>query len=683
MIQDFKHAWTAETFTSDDPLRPLHWVCEGLKHDNHKFARRIFVNKVIITRNGVVEELKHDDFKVVNFDAIIKDNVIQPGYTDLFEYGYSREREKLNISEPLDKVKAIRNIYMQRHNFDSYGVEGMVHCYEHRKTEDAPPLFVFTSLSFGEYGHKPPHEFSGMLNAARFMPTIWFATLDETISSIRFDYRFELDLDEWIMDKQTYEMLGFSSLFPDSPPPNFEPVNYASIIRDADTLPFASCFNDLIRLVQEFSKTYQALAQEVVVFVELSSHLMSTIISGKLDDLAKSVENIKNLSATLLKLGRKIRAAFREIPGCLWKDLKGTIKDAMTVLIEEGALLAEKIITLFKSIGKLLLNYLRILGKISEEVVDALVTVGELIWDPLEYDRILEQRRQRHNRTVKQIQKLQAENNVLWTMLKYDAVEVFDQFVFIAGKIFNYVSFEAAEKPVCFEIVGNFLDRGEVDHTWDNLHWWGTSYLPSAPGAFNAIHQHFRWSKFLGEPSPTEELANDALFWILGGGAEPDKSEATRRPFRSLVKAFQGSKIGGPLIDPGLPDQTIQFALALRDGKLDKAILDIAPTDDFVEVAKAIQTPGETAKETLQTGNEEYFKGSDIVYWLSLQARRNDSGTIFRGSLLINGFYFAHSPEPEASFFGDTPTNFAAITKGTSIFNPPYDPPVKLLRKPN
>lgn len=682
MSTTFKNAWTAETFTSDDPLRPLHWVCEGLKHDNHKFARRIFINKVIITREGNVVELKHNDFKEVDFDTIIKDNVVQPGYTELFEYGYSREAEKLNISEPFDKGKASHNILMQRHNFNDYGVSGTVYCYEHRKDPSDPPLFVFTSLSFGEYGAQPPHEFSGMLEAARFMPTIWFATLDKSITSIRFDYRFELNLDKEPTLSTLFGGIDFSKLFPDAAPPRPYAVNYASIIRDNDTLPLASCLNELLRLVGEMIETQKEIQKELAVFKDLTYQVTNKFTASKIPDLAESTLNLIALSGRMVVLVSDILVQLLKLPVCLAADAIQMIFDTNEVLDEEGKLLVEKVLNMFKSIGSVLGNYLEILSTITEDALDEVATYGEIILNPLDVRNILKRRDRRRAKTTQKIKDLRAENTKLWDILKTDAVKVLDQFIFIAGKIFNYVSFEAAEKPVCFEVVGKFLDHGKVDDTWDNLHWWGTTYLPSAPGAFRAVHQHFRWSKFLGDPSASEAKANDILFKILGGGAKPDKSDKSTAPFRSLVKAYQDSKIGGPLIDPGLPDQTIEFAILKRDSTLDKAILDIAPADDFVKVAHTIENPEVIAKEKPQTGNVESFEGGDIVYWLSLQADRNDSNEIFRGSLLINGFYFAHSPEPEASFLGSTPTNFAAITKSTSYFNPPYKKPVKVFRKP-
>jgi hypothetical protein len=677
-----KNSWTAEITTPSDPQPPLHWACENLQHDNHKFARRIFINKVIITRGEVVEELKYGDFSTFSYDEIVKDKVIQDAYKDLFEYGTSFDAEKLNISEALEENGMQRYIYVSNHNFDGYGVSGPVYSHVHRKTSSTPPLFVLSALTFGKYGTNPPHEFSGMLEAARFVPTIYFATQDPSITSIRFDFRFELNLDKEPTYMPSFEWMDFSKLFPDAVPPRPDAVNYASIIRDNDTLPLASCLNELLRLVGEMMQTEKAIQKELGVFKELAFQVTSKFAASQISDLTESTIRLATLSGKMIALVSGILVELLKLPGCLTADAIQMIFDTAEVLDEEGKLLVEKILTMFRSVGNILDNYLDILSTITADGLDEVITYGEIILNPWETEKILKKRDRRRAITSRNIQKLRAENAELLNALKTDAVKVLDQFIFIAAKIFNYVSFEAAEKPVCYEVVGKFIDHGQVDDTWDNLHWWGTTYLPSAPGAFRAVHQHFRWSKFLGDPSPAEAKANDILFKILGGGAKPNKSYKSTAPFRSLVTAFKDRKIGGPLIDPGLPDQTIQFAIAKRDGALDKAILGLDPKQDFVDVASTIPKPQEIAKEKPQTGNVESFDGGDIVYWLSLRADRNKSEEIFRGSLLINGFYFAHSPEPDASFLGSTPTNFAAITQNTSYFNPPYKKPVKVFRKP-
>lgn len=54
--------------------------------------------------------------------------------------------------------------------------------------------------------------------------------------------------------------------------------------------------------------------------------------------------------------------------------------------------------------------------------------------------------------------------------------------------------FDREEKPLKFEVIGQGLNHGNSGK-WDNIHFWSykNNELPSTPGAFHAVHIHWRW----------------------------------------------------------------------------------------------------------------------------------------------------------------------------------------------
>lgn len=94
------------------------------------------------------------------------------------------------------------------------------------------PLYIFVTFLFAEYGNDPPHEFTGSLLVARFTPTFRFETKNDSVLSVRVDYRFHFDLDSYLQnasfltraaEKLKKKMRGKE--------------NYALVLRDADSFP--------------------------------------------------------------------------------------------------------------------------------------------------------------------------------------------------------------------------------------------------------------------------------------------------------------------------------------------------------------------------------------------------------------------------------------------------------------
>jgi hypothetical protein len=135
------------------------------------------------------------------------------------------------------------------------------------------------------------------------------------------------------------------------------------------------------------------------------------------------------------------------------------------------------------------------------------------------------------------------------------------------------------------------------------------------------------------------------------------------------VKRFVENQLSGPLIDPNIPNQTIHFALALNGGDLDKEL-------------KTSAKPFEEARSTPQliaTVSENRNTGRDIVYWLSCKAQKTEA-KVFKGTMLVNGFYFAHDEEKPLSLF--RPSNMFGPTEGVDLQKPEREKPYKLFRGP-
>lgn len=665
-----KNGWTGEVETNDPNLQvPLRWVCNNLKHDEFSFAKSIYINKVFVDlTDGTIVELKRADFSSFSLNTIKEDSTIKKEYQDLFQYDGDFTQGKFLFSE-----KGTTDYYhFNRHNFQGYGVSGSVYPYQSNKIDSNFPLYVFTSLSFGPYGTNPPHEFSGGLNATRFMPSIWFGTKSKKIKAVRFDYRFHLRTDDRASVPQFDWPYVKTQIVPTS-------NNFASIIRDSDELPVISCFNDLLNhfdelltLVATYNKTLTSLLIE-----------LHKVINGyqwdRVDDLIEDFTN-------LIILGAKIPVKITQILGdlvllkpCIEVDIVLTTMKALPVLVSQFEDLIKDFSKVFAEVVVLVALQLELIKSWAE--LGALYFAETLSYImPSFWTDIFSQGRKLVEAKINQIYKARDQ---ISKMLVSDFLELWKGMVYTFAKIFNLINFEKAEKPVLKEIAGNYILKGEVSNTWDNLHWWGTNFLPSAPGAFHAIHQHFRWSKFLGDPSAAETLAIKVLFKLLGGGAQLPSDDKATAPFRSLVEKFKDAKIGGPLIDPGLPEQTIRFAVAKVDSSLDKGLKTISGYTSFVDLAKKLITPEVIAKEAKKHKYEDNYEGSDIVYWLSIKAYRDKMQVnTFSGTLLINGFYFAHDPEPEASWKGSEPTNFAAVTQKTSIDNTNNTTRNKIFREP-
>ena len=194
--------------------------------------------------------------------------------------------------------------------------------------------------------------------------------------------------------------------------------------------------------------------------------------------------------------------------------------------------------------------------------------------------------------------------------------------------------FEAAEKPLLFEMAAKGFMHGtnqltEKIKAWDNVHWWGARWKTkshvigpdtkellhiSAPGAFFAVHFHWRW----------------------GGAARDTHALLPNTAYRTSPQFKGNITDSGPLMDPGIPDQDLQFAVAQYDAATDpeKVALTSLSKADFPTLF------------TSKTKPTDISAGDNLVMWLGASFNRSQPGDVLSGTQLVHGFFFAHNPEP-------------------------------------
>jgi hypothetical protein len=198
------------------------------------------------------------------------------------------------------------------------------------------------------------------------------------------------------------------------------------------------------------------------------------------------------------------------------------------------------------------------------------------------------------------------------------------------------VVFSAAEKPIKYEIIANGLVGEDTEKTyWDNIHWWGSNgghyVLPSTPGAFHAVHLHWRWGKSLQLP-PNDPVA----------------------PTQSGKKQFVGEGKGGILADPRIDLQKIEFAIVKNENlpvKIYGSNMEKHGTAKFEDFFKA--------KRGAKPSNIE--NGDDLVLYYSVNvnvpnssSKKLQRNTPFEGVFFIHGLFFAHEIETGSIRTGST-----------------------------
>lgn len=684
-----------------DTKRPLSRVYREIKHSDHNFATEIAIEKIIVEveKDGKSISLSLDSSQL---EALSGEEMYELLPSQDMTGGQGTDLANFSIYPAAGFMRVLKT---KKNVLPPNDVQG--------KPVDEP-LYLIVSSLFGVYDNDPPHEFTGGLLAARFTPAFRFQTRNDHVGSIRVDYRFHFDLDSYL---QSASPLTKAKAELKKQMQGKE--NYALVIRDADHFPRS--LMGVFGLLKEVSELYEGLkffsarldeckyegtcrSEASKLKLKLSNagndaldklnisfrdprrtladaskaldktstsvkdeNVVAVSVAGPaeynqklVDELAKKIFRAV-VGSTKPAKGIKtypglplIAAADQPLPGVSSECLLSYIKHSLVQLageryvLREGAVIVnqvEPLLATMKSDLKDVLQYLEWddVKQVFEDIVDLIKS------------RLMEPLAPFLGRVV--------------TLEKF--AKLVEHMQPLIGKLMSIVSFDGVEKPVLYELVGTFVNEGDVTGTWDNMHWWGTEKIPSAPGAFHAAHTHFRWSQLNTYPSPEEEQVLDVL-----NSFGTKKALFNKTPqLRSLVKTFVEKQLSGPLIDPNIPKQTIHFALALNGGTLDKKLKEKPKENEPVETFDKVDVTPMPIASVSESGN----KGADIVYWLSCKAQRTDA-EVFKGTLLVNGFYFAHDEEKPLGLF--LPGNMFGPSAGVDLQKPIREKPYKLFRGP-
>lgn len=193
--------------------------------------------------------------------------------------------------------------------------------------------------------------------------------------------------------------------------------------------------------------------------------------------------------------------------------------------------------------------------------------------------------------------------------------------------------FAAAEKPLPTETIGQGLQHGNKAD-WDNIHVWGAlvDVLPSTPGVTHGCHLHWRWGAFMLEPS-------SGAVTVQGG-------PQFGRPAAGTLRIA-----GAGLVDWRIRDQSLRFAITGD------------PNRNASDPWGAAASRSERVFDDLFISDQPALikdGAPSIVIWLSFTIFRHQSDSLWDGTVMLPGLYFAHDPEntPVALAFGGSTEEF-------------------------
>jgi hypothetical protein len=688
--------WTFEI--SGDTAKPLPWVYRNVRNHAYNFASEISIERIIVEveEAGVTRpiSLKFSDFESITGEASV--GLLKH---DLKQADYALSLANFSVYEGNGLLLRCTT------------KKGVLPVSDSKEMTLNDSLDLFFVIIFADYGD-PPHEFSGALQAARFTPVLRFETTNPSVQSIRVDYRFHFDLDSYLKDASV-----LTKLAEDIKKKTRGIENYASLIRDADHFPpsvlatinllkevFAlpaelefffsqlaayyfdiRCLFDTTRLELEISQAGTPTGDGLNISFRDPRTSLTNAPNG-LDRTFRSLTDEKVVALRVASLAEYDESVVVELTEKVFTAIVGSGQPVQwlnpfpgqTILtIAEMALPGITDACLRSNIKYLLVkivfaNYRRLkAASIARQLKSVRQKMGADLADIFEY--LGPDEAESVFRDIDNLLPVLLQDPLPGIPSPVDVARVVKLAASIselAGKILSIVAFDAAEKPVLYEVVGNYVENGEVTGTWDNLHWWGTEKIPSSPGAFHAVHSHYRWTQLNAYPTADEAKILDLTNAFLG----------TKRPLhygtpqlRSLVKRFAASGLSGPLIDPAIPNQTISCAVALNGGTVDEKL------KKSEEPFGNLRAKPEEIARISTFGNS----GKDIVYWLSCKAARTEKD-IFRGTLLVNGFYFAHDEEKPFSLFRPAePANLFGATEGVALHKPRRKQPYELFRRPD
>ena len=187
------------------------------------------------------------------------------------------------------------------------------------------------------------------------------------------------------------------------------------------------------------------------------------------------------------------------------------------------------------------------------------------------------------------------------------------------------------------------------------------------------MHFHWRWG------AGAQILGQSPVLNKYGGVYQPFQAAELRtaegikkrqelskklRDIGEIVKSLDYSDLGG-LTDPHIPIQTHRFAIIKNRPALDPSARN--KNNDFIvtdlhelcedEFYDLFIRNGEDPQEINNPNwaHKPEFEGADTVLWYSVEAFTHHHPKVHAaGTLLTNGMYFAHDPEPDSILRGVT-----------------------------
>jgi hypothetical protein len=226
--------------------------------------------------------------------------------------------------------------------------------------------------------------------------------------------------------------------------------------------------------------------------------------------------------------------------------------------------------------------------------------------------------------------------------------------------------FHDLEKPLVYEIVAKGYEKSNSKlsngkYGWDNIHWWGgkgSVHIPSAPGAFHALHLHWKWnaSNYTAKAMQgdiTRGFYNDQLF---DGTYIKFKGRRTIHQDKEIEKNVVDSEFINVLVDPKVGIQSLEFAIVQTNKKA--LISSKKFKDQFIH-----------DKESLPA---RIFEGEDLTLVMSLKIHDEANAyntyepekgkpvkpiptykqSSLNGTIFIQGLFFAHEFEVINMFTG-------------------------------
>lgn len=236
------------------------------------------------------------------------------------------------------------------------------------------------------------------------------------------------------------------------------------------------------------------------------------------------------------------------------------------------------------------------------------------------------------------------------------------------------VVFKGAEKPLVLEICSMGLSsgmpfdlekqKGERLYFWDNIHWWGTrsASYPSTPGAFHAVHLHWRWGGAIS---------------VAPYGFEPQFSKSgVPQNWLKNPRNFGGNgpvPLTGALLDPKCWIQSLFFAVVIHESS--NRILRDYLFGEVTDEAKQGILQLLSLVSPKQVTNLSGTTGENLALVLSLRVSKNhlypefyektrDLGIVesihrfpqvlvesgISGTIFVHGIFFAHESEVNSYF---------------------------------